>query len=423
MNSYGNEGSLTNIRVLDLTEGGCQICGKILGDLGADVIKIEPPGGSRTRRIGPFYKDIPDPQKSLFWFAFNTSKRGITLDIETKDGQQIFKRLTETADIVIESFTPGYLDKLGMGYQSLSQINPGIIMTSITPFGQTGPKSQYVSSDLTAYATNDGLYITGDPDSMPVWISYPQPSIHAGVEACIGTLIANWHRMTIKQGQHVDVSIQDTFINQTEQARLSVYEFTGFISRRSGEKRYLSTGVGRRQLFPCSDGAVAYELYGGSIPSLVQSTQNLVQWMAEEGMAPEWLINYNWVVDYDTTIVTQEEVSRVEGEFAKFFMTKTKAELFEQSFKRGVILAPANTAKDICESDHLKARNYWIEVYHDELNAALTYCGLLNNSMSKTPGKISRRAPLIGEHNIDIYEGEMGVSREETCILMNSGVI
>ncbi|MEJ2738614.1 MAG: CoA transferase [Dehalococcoidia bacterium] len=423
MKNNGNESSLDNIRVLDLTEGGPQICGKILGDLGADVIKIEPPGGSHTRRIGPFYKDIPDLQKSLFWFAYNTSKRGITLDIETQDGQQIFKRLTETADIVIESFAPGYLDKLGIGYQSLNQFNPGIIMTSITPFGQTGPKSQYISTELTNYATNDGLYITGDLDGMPVWISYPQPSIHAGVEACIGALIAHWHKVMTGQGQHVDTSVQDTFINQTEQARIHVYEFTGFISRRSGDKRYLSTGVGRRQLFVCSDGAVAFEIYGGSIPSLVQSTINLVQWMAEEDMAPDWLVNYNWVVDYDTTIVTQDEVDRVEGEFAKFFMTKTKAELFDESYKRGVILAPVNTAKDICESEHLKARNYWTEVKHDELNATLTYCGLLNNSMSKTPGKISRRAPLIGEHNLDIYEGEMGYSREEVCILMNAGII
>jgi crotonobetainyl-CoA:carnitine CoA-transferase CaiB-like acyl-CoA transferase len=145
--------------------------------------------------------------------------------------------------------------------------------------------------------------------------------------------------------------------------------------------------------------------------------------MAEEGMAPDWLVNYNWVVDYDTTIVTQEEVDRVEGEFAKFFMTKTKTELFEESYKRGVILAPVNTAQDICESEHLKARNYWTEVEHDELDATLKYCGLLNNSMSMSPGKISRRAPLIGEHNIDIYEGEMGFSRGEICILVNAGII
>jgi len=418
------EGSLTGLRVLDLSEGGCQICGKILGDLGADVIKIEPPGGSPTRRIGPFYRDIPDPQKSLFWFAYNTNKRGITLDIETSDGQQIFKKLAQATDFVIESFPPGFLDGLGIGYHSLSQLNPEIIVTSITPFGQTGPKAHYKASELTLCATNDGLYATGDPDRPPVWISFPQPSLHAGVEACVGSLIAYWHRVRTGQGQHVDVSIQDTFFNQMEQARVQIYEIDdSYSSHRSGDKRYLSTGVGRRQLFKCKDGAIVFEVYGGGIASLVQSTQNMVQWMAEEGMAPDWLVNYNWVEDYDTSRVTQEEVDRVEQQFAKFFMTKTKAELFEQAFKRGIILAPVYTVEDICGSEHLRARNFWVKVKHDELKSTLLYCGLLNNGFSKTPGRIRRRAPLIGEHNLDIYEGELGFSREEICILKNAGVI
>lgn len=413
----------SGLRVLDITEGGCNICGKILGDLGADVIKIEPPGGSPTRHIGPFYKDIPDPQKSLYWFAYNTSKRGVTLDIETSDGQQIFKKLAETADLVIESFPPGFLDKLGIGYQALSQLNAKIIVTSITPFGQTGPKAHYKSSEFTAWATSDGLYVTGDPDRPPVWISFPQPSLHAGVEACVGSLIAYWHRVRTGQGQIVDVSIQDTFANQTEQTRVNIYELTGQVSSRSGDRRLLPTGAARRQIFNCKDGSVAFELYGGGVPSLVKSTQNMVKWMAEEGMAPDWLVNYNWVVDYDTSTTTKEETDRVEQEFAQFFKSKTKAELFEQAYKRGVILVPVHTAEDICEAEHLKARHFWTEVEHDELNSQLLYCGLLNNGFSETPGRISRRPPLIGEHNLEIYEGELGFSRQELIILEQSGVI
>ena len=133
------ETMLSPYRVLDLTDEKGLLCGKILGDLGADVIKIERPGGDPARNIGPFYHDEPDPEKSLFWFALNTSKRGITLDIEKADGKEIFKKLVKSADFVIESFAPGYLDKLGLGYSELERLNPGIIMVSITPFGQTGP--------------------------------------------------------------------------------------------------------------------------------------------------------------------------------------------------------------------------------------------------------------------------------------------
>jgi crotonobetainyl-CoA:carnitine CoA-transferase CaiB-like acyl-CoA transferase len=129
---------LSPYRALDLTDEKGFFCGRILGDFGVDVIKIEPPGGDPSRRIGPFYHDIPDPEKSLHWFAYNANKRGITLNIETADGRELFRRLVKTADFVIESFPPGYMDKIGLGYASLSQINPGIIMTSITPFGQTG---------------------------------------------------------------------------------------------------------------------------------------------------------------------------------------------------------------------------------------------------------------------------------------------
>ena len=128
---------LESFRVLDLTDDKGFFCGKILGDLGADVIKIEKPGGDPARRIGPYYRNIPDPERNLHWFAYNLNKRGITLDIETADGKELFKRLARTSDFVIESTLPGYMDQLGLGYPDLSALHPRIIMTSITHFGLT----------------------------------------------------------------------------------------------------------------------------------------------------------------------------------------------------------------------------------------------------------------------------------------------
>jgi len=128
-----NEGLLSDYRILDLTDHKGLYCGKVLADLGADVIKIEPPGGESSRNIGPFYRDIPDPEKSIYWWAYNTSKRGITLNIEAADGKEILRRLVKTADAVVESFTPGYLEGLGLGYAALCKLNPDIIMTSSLP--------------------------------------------------------------------------------------------------------------------------------------------------------------------------------------------------------------------------------------------------------------------------------------------------
>jgi len=177
---------LGGYRVLDLTEGGFLLGGQIFGDLGADVIKIEPPGGSPSRNIGPYYKDIPEVEKSLFWFAYNRNKRGITLDIETSDGREIFKQLVETADVIIESHPPGYMDGLGLGYSELRRVKPDIILTSVTPYGQEGPKAHYKGSDLTTWAASMIHSMAGDPDRAPTWNSYPsagrsRPAISSSV--------------------------------------------------------------------------------------------------------------------------------------------------------------------------------------------------------------------------------------------------
>ena len=132
-------GPLTGLRMLELADETGQFCGKLLGDLGADVIKIEPPGGETSRQIGPFLDDIPHRERSLSFWYYNTSKRGITLDLETEDGRRLFRHLAATSDVVVETFRPGYLASLGLDYQALREQNPGLIMCSLTPFGQTGP--------------------------------------------------------------------------------------------------------------------------------------------------------------------------------------------------------------------------------------------------------------------------------------------
>lgn len=146
---------LEGYRILDLTDEKGFLCGKILGEMGADVILVEKPGGSSARQIGPFYKEIPHPEKSLFWFAYNANKRGITLDLDKEEGRLLFEKLVRTADVIVESFTPGYMESLGFGYEQLSQINPRIILTSISCFGQKGPYSHYKGSDMICWAMGE----------------------------------------------------------------------------------------------------------------------------------------------------------------------------------------------------------------------------------------------------------------------------
>ena len=199
-----NAGLLSPYRVLDLSNELGFLCGKILGDLGADVIKIEPPGGEPARRLGPFYGDQPDPEKSLFWFGFNNNKRGITLNLESAKGRELFSQLVAKADFVMETFTPGYLDGLNLGYTTMSKINPRLVLTSITPFGQTGPYSKFKASDIEIMALSGCMSLTGDPDRPPLRVTFPQSYGWTGSYAAMGALIAHYHREQTGEGQQVE---------------------------------------------------------------------------------------------------------------------------------------------------------------------------------------------------------------------------
>ena len=418
---HDNASALAPYRVLDLTEGGCMVGAKLFGDLGADVIKIEPPGGSPSR-IAPFYQDIPDPEKSLFWYAYNTSKRGITLDLQKPGGQELFKKLVRTADIILESFEVGYLGRLGLGYADLSRIKPDIILASISPFGQAGPKADYKASDLTAWASGAFLYTCGDADRAPNWISFPQASLIAGFEAANGAMSALWYRLTSGEGQHVDVSMQECSMAPLWNF-LQIWDVNKDNIRRFGGRIYIATtGVCQTVCYPCRDGYVLILVQGGNEP-LVSSTKRLVQWMDEEGMAEEWLKKVDFVADYNAAALTEDLARRVEAAIAKFTATRTKAELFEEGgIKRRILLAPVSTIKDVSQNPQLKFRNYWTTVEHPELGETLAYCGP-PFKLSETPAKYRRRAPLIGEHNGEIYVKELGLRPEKLERLKKGGVI
>ena len=253
------EGLLQDICVLDLSNDRGQFCGRILGDLGAEVIKIEKPDGDETRyqSLGTRNKHVPNDERSLLWLFCNTNKKGITLDIERNDGKRIFKRLVSKADIVIESFTRNHLSNIQLGYPHLSKINPSIIMCSITPFGQTGTYKDYQGSDLVCSAMSGWMYLCGDTDRPPVRISVPQSFFHAGAEAAVGIMVALFHRDMTGEGQYVDISIRDSLIPCSLNA-IPFWVIENTILKRQGAWRTgLSAYVRLRYTWPCKDGFIS----------------------------------------------------------------------------------------------------------------------------------------------------------------------
>ncbi|MBI3931524.1 MAG: CoA transferase [Chloroflexi bacterium] len=405
------EGMLSPYRVLDLTDEKGLLCGKLLGDLGADVIKVERPGGDSARKIGPFYHDEADPEKSLFWFAFNTSKRGITLDIKTAAGQATFKQLVETADFVIESFPPGYMNRLGLGYSALEKVNPGIIMVSVTPFGQTGPYKDYKAPDIVAWAMGGYMYAYGTTGRSPVRMShYSQAYLNAASRAMLGAMLALYHREMTGEGQQVDVSIQESVAKSS--SHHEVYWDMRKVNKQ-WTKGLLGGDIRLKLMWACKDGYVLWTFFGGT--GGMRRSRPLVELLDSEGMADDFLREFDWEV-FNTAEATEETVKRLEEPTSKFFMAHTKAELLEMAVKRRLQLYPVATTKDILESVQLAAREFWVEIAHPELGTTITYPGAFVKT-AEAPPRISRRAPLIGEHNQEILQKELALPKQELLAL------
>jgi crotonobetainyl-CoA:carnitine CoA-transferase CaiB-like acyl-CoA transferase len=412
------EPCLRSYRALDLTDEKGFLCGRILADLGCDVIKVEKPGGDSARSIGPFYQDIPDREKSLYWFAYNANKRGITLNLQTADGRELFKKLLKTTDFVIESFRPGYLDELGLGYKDLRILNPGLIMISMTPFGQEGPYRHFKAPDIVAMAMGGSMYGCGEEDRPPVRIGLSQAYLHAGVEGASAGLMALFWREETGEGQYVDVSTQEC-IAWTLMIAQQAWDLARTNTGRAGIYRKLVNGILRRQIWPCRDGHVTFTLFGG-LPG-AKTNRALVQWMDHQGLAAEFLRRMDWEA-FDLAKVSQEEVDRICDPISKFFLARTKQELYAGARERHIQLYPVSSAKDIAEDVQLKSREFWAEVEHPELGIRLLYPGPFVR-FSQTPLQKGSRAPRIGEHNEDIYVKELHLSPEALVSLMQGGVL
>ena len=414
---------LSCYRVLDLTNAKGFLCGKALGDFGADIIKIEKPGGEPDRNMEPFYHDIAIPEKSLYWFAFNANKRSITLDIETADGREIFKKLVKTADVVIESFTPGYLDKIGLGYSVLSEINPQIVLTSISGFGQKGPYRDYNDRDLAVWALSGYMYITGEPDRPPLAPSYPHAHLIGAMNGAIGTMVALAHRRITGRGQQVDASShQGLCFAISIETKLPWALQKVNVTREGRDRMRIFAKDGQVKiplLWECKDGSVAFFFWVG--PNFIKHNESLVEWIRESGVDPGLLGTWDWSKE-GWNKYTVEEVKEIRRTLETFFMRHTKMELHDGAMEHRIQLTPVLTLKDLLHFPLFTEREYWREVEHPELGTKITYPGGFVKVGVGDCG-VRYRAPLIGEHNDAIYHGEMKMSREDMVNLKQRRII
>ncbi|MDP3767717.1 MAG: CoA transferase, partial [Dehalococcoidia bacterium] len=399
-------------------------------DLGADVIKIEPPGGDPARNVGPFYHDEPSSETSLYFFNLNTNKRSVTLNLEDNAGRDVLRKLVPTADIVVESFQPGYLDGLDLGFDALRGLRPDLILTSITGFGQSGPHAHYLAPDIVGVAMAGIMWLAGDPADPPNLPPANQGYLSASIQAAAGTLMALYHRDVTGEGQHVDVSMQEALLIAQEDA-MQTYDLHKVVKGRN---------AGRSALPMTIPGMGAYEAKDGWIWSYVgapggASWSELLAWMDEEGQAQDLTKDpYRAVCDqmnlrFLTGLALDEELrekhtpvlKRMDEVLTKFYRGKSKWELYEQGQGRRLLIGIVSTPEDLAKNPQLNARNWFQDIRHEALNDTLRYPGPPYR-LSETPWRIARRAPRLGEHNAEVLS-ELGLAREELEALTASGAM
>lgn len=402
--------ALDDIRILDLTGQIGAYCTKLLADLGAGVIKIEPPQGDATRLVGPFYHDNPGPEQSLLFYNLNTNKRGITLDLEDERDRERFRKLAATADVVVESFAPGYLDSLGLGYEGLSKLREDVILTSITGFGQWGPHAGYLAPDIIGVAMAGLMWLAGDPQDPPNVPCAYQGYVCASIQAAGGTMMALYHRDVTGEGQHVDVSMQEALLIAEETA-MQTYDMNKSVRVRTGGRTSVPFPVPAIGPYEAKDGWVfSYLGTPGGAP-----WPEMLRWLEEEGMAEDLSVaphrevieqlNLRFLtaiaLDKDLREKSIGSLERIGEVLSAFFKSRSKWDLYEQGQRRRLLIGIVSTPEDLAKNPQLNARAWYQDIEHEQLHDTLRYPGPPYR-LSETPWRIERRAPLLGEHNADI---------------------
>ncbi len=400
-------GILDGIRTLELTnQPSGAFCAKLVADQGADTLKVEPPGwGDQLRHEPPFIGGEPHPDKGTSFLAFNTNKRGITLDLEQTAGREILLRLAESADVVIESFPPGYLDALGLGYEALQGRNPGLILVSITYFGQEGPYADYRGNDLVAQAMGGFLYaVTGSSNRPPMGTALQQMEITAARNGAIAITAALMRREQSGGGTHIDLSVMEAAVS-TPSGLIHPFTFTGRSPHRGGSDGNVMDGMH----LPTRDGEVTLTTAGtGGRPM-----EAWAEFLDEPGLLD---------AKFASRQGRMEHWEELHGLVAPKLAEWNNLDLMAETMARGLVVGLVQSPEQVVESPHLEERGFFVELEHPEVGT-LKYAGAGFFMDGENTMETGRAAPRLGEHNVEILNGELGISLEELGVLRAARVI
>lgn len=402
-----SEGALSDLKVLEFGElVSAAYCTKMMADMGAEVIKIEPPGrGDEARRRAPFAQDRPGLERSGLFSYLNTNKFSVTLNINTSRGKKIFLDLVQRTDILVENQPPKRMGEWGLTYESLEKINSNLIMASITPFGQTGPYRDYKAHELNTYnACGLGFLTTAtreEPVLKPVKAGGRQSEFGAGQAAAVAVMCAVFARDRMGEGQHIDLSIQELMAGQAE----ATIQHWVLAENEMG-------GVTDAVMMPilpleCTNGWVFLMCVEDDQYDRLVALMGNPEWAESELFADRFL--------------RAEYIDALAPLLTEWSLQFTKEQVFKMCQEARIPVGPSYNAKEILENEHLIARDYFIDIDHPEIGRARYPAPCYR--LSRTPWKIKRPAPFLGQHNQSIYSDRLGYSKEDLSALYQAGVI
>jgi crotonobetainyl-CoA:carnitine CoA-transferase CaiB-like acyl-CoA transferase len=403
------EAALADLTVLDLTHYiAGPYCTKLLADFGADVIKVErPDGGDAARRYGPFPHDAPHPEKSALFLHLNTNKRGITLNLKTAAGRDLFSALLPHVDVLVENYSPRVMPSLGLAYATLETLNPRLVMTSISNFGQTGPYRDYKAQDILIYAMGGPMHQTGVPERPPLKMAGNLMQYQAGSMAATATMVGVLAAGAQGVGQHIDVSLFETQAGSVDRRTtyLTAYAYAGqqALRQHSG-----ALGIFPRGIYPCLDGYIYIHTSNEWWPRLVQMLGR-----------PDLLTDPHFATP--AARLSAENQPAFDAIFYPWLLERTKQQIMECAQAARVLATAVNTPHDVLQDQHFHDRGFFVEVTHPDAGAVQQPGAPFR--MSETPWRIRRPAPRLGQHNEEIYGGLLGLSKEELVVLREQGVI
>lgn len=397
------QGALEGVKVLDLTHHVAgPYCTKLMADFGAEVVKVERPGGDPARRIPPFYHDETGPDKSLLFIYLNTNKQGITLNLKTGRGSEIFKELAQDSDILVENYAPRVLPSLGLDYDSLRSINPSLVMVSISNFGQTGPYRDYKANDIVEYALGGLMYIFGSHHREPLKHALHQAQFKAGTNAASAALMALYHQRLAGEGQHVDISVQESIAS----------------GLRDVVNNYTNTGAVRRR----------QPNHSGDLTRIRQTSDGHI--LPNPGIGAA--LNWNSVVDFleapeldddkfstpSARLANAEELGEI---LDRIFRTKSKFDVFFAAHQKRFIYGVVQSPEEVLADEQFQHRCYFVEIDHPVVGS-ITYPGA-PFLMEGTPWEVKIPAPTLGQHNSQVFRDRLGCDGEDLARLRAMEVI